>query len=53
MVQALASMLHGRRFASPSQSPVLDRLMPAINALPKRQREWAYILRRYRSTSRP
>ncbi|MFT0167678.1 hypothetical protein ACLKMY_01420 [Paraburkholderia mimosarum] len=44
MAQALASMLHGRRFSSPSQSPLLDRLMPAINAMPKRQREWAYIL---------
>ncbi|WP_322030285.1 hypothetical protein [Paraburkholderia sp. J76] len=44
MAQALASLLHGRRFSSPSQSALLDRFMPAINALPKRQREWAYIL---------
>ncbi|MEX3950910.1 hypothetical protein AB4Y40_24520 [Paraburkholderia sp. EG287B] len=44
MAQALASMLHGKRFSSPSQSPLLDRFMPAINALPKRQREWAYIV---------
>jgi hypothetical protein len=44
MAQALAAALHGERFASPSQSPVFDRLMPAINALPKRLREWAYIV---------
>ncbi|NLP60293.1 hypothetical protein [Paraburkholderia sacchari] len=44
MAQALASALRGEPFASPSQSPLLDRLMPAINALPKRQREWTYIV---------
>ncbi|MCG5075128.1 hypothetical protein [Paraburkholderia tagetis] len=44
MAQALASALHGEPFASPSQSPMLDRLMPAINALPTRPREWAYIV---------
>jgi hypothetical protein len=42
MVQALASSLHGERFSSRSQSPLLDGLMPPINLLPKRPREWVY-----------
>lgn len=42
MAQALAACLHGERFSSPSQSPLLDSLMPPINLLPKRQREWVY-----------
>ncbi|WP_244818078.1 hypothetical protein [Caballeronia sp. Lep1P3] len=42
MVQALAASLKGERFESPSQSPVLDSLMPALNQLPPRAREWAY-----------
>lgn len=42
MVQALAACLHGERFSSPSQSPLLDSLMPPINLLPKRAREWVY-----------
>ncbi|WP_248323604.1 hypothetical protein [Caballeronia sp. Sq4a] len=42
MVQALAASLHGERFTSPSQSPLFDSLMPALNQLPRRPREWAY-----------
>jgi len=42
MVQALSASLRGERYTSPSQSPALDRLMPAIGWLPKRPREWAY-----------
>jgi hypothetical protein len=42
MVQALAACLHGERFSSPSQSPLLDSLMPPINLLPGRAREWVY-----------
>jgi len=42
MVQALSASLRGERYASPSQSPTLDRLMPAISWLPTRPREWAY-----------
>jgi len=42
MALALADYLHGRPFTSPSQSPLLDRVMPAFNLLPRRAREWAY-----------
>jgi len=42
MVQAIAFFLHGREFDSPSQSPLLDRMMPLVNWLPKRPREWVY-----------
>ncbi len=42
MVQALAASMTGKPFASPSQSPALDALMPAINQLPRIAREWAY-----------
>jgi hypothetical protein len=42
MAQALAFCLRGQPFDSPSQSPLLDTAMPAINLLPKRPREWAY-----------
>jgi hypothetical protein len=42
MVQALAFFLNGREFDSPSQSPVLDRMMPLVNWLPKTPREWVY-----------
>ncbi|WP_197732891.1 hypothetical protein [Paraburkholderia pallida] len=44
MAQALASALRGEPFARPGQSPMLDFLMPAINALPRIPREWAYIV---------
>jgi hypothetical protein len=42
MAQALAASLHGKPFDSPSQSPLLDSLMPPINRLPTRAREWVY-----------
>lgn len=42
MTQALAAALRGEPFASPSQSPLLDAAMPAINALPRAAREWVY-----------
>jgi hypothetical protein len=44
MVQALAFCLHGRPFDSPSQSPLLDRLMPLANWLPRRLRDAAYAI---------
>lgn len=34
MLLALANALHDRPFASPSQSPTLDRLLPSLNRLP-------------------
>jgi len=42
MLVALANALHDRPFASPSQSPTLDRLLPSLNKLPTRLREWGY-----------
>lgn len=42
MVQALALCLHGQPFDSPSQSPLLDRVMPFANWLPRRARDVAY-----------
>ncbi|WP_371884400.1 hypothetical protein [Caballeronia sp. S22] len=42
MAQALALCLRGEPFSSPSQSPLLDAVMPAINRLPQRAREWVY-----------
>ncbi|MDF2914932.1 MAG: hypothetical protein K0R96_3053, partial [Pantoea agglomerans] len=33
MLLALANALHDRPFASPSQSPTLDRLLPSLNRL--------------------
>jgi len=42
MVQATAFFLNGREFDSPSQSPMLDRVMPLVNWLPKTPREWVY-----------
>ncbi|WP_312241069.1 hypothetical protein [Pantoea sp.] len=42
MLVALASALHDRPFDSPSQSPALDHLLPALNKLPERLREWGY-----------
>ncbi|MEK0081621.1 hypothetical protein [Benzoatithermus flavus] len=44
MVQALALCLQGQPFDSPSQSPLLDRLMPLANHLPERVRDVAYAL---------
>lgn len=44
MLVALANALHDRPFASPSQSPTLDRVLPALNLLPERVREWGYAL---------
>ena len=38
MLVALASALHDRPFDSPSQSPALDHLLPALNKLPTRLR---------------
>lgn len=42
MVTALSNALHQRPFSSPSQSPGLDRVLPALNLLPERLREWGY-----------
>ena len=42
MVQALALALRGRPYTSPSESPLLDSLMPAINRLPCKLREQVY-----------
>lgn len=42
MLVALAAALHDRPFSSPSHSPTLDRLLPALNKLPARLREWGY-----------
>jgi hypothetical protein len=42
MAQALAASLQGAPFTSPSQSPLLDRLMRVANVLPRRPREWCY-----------
>ncbi|MFD1800947.1 hypothetical protein ACFSFZ_01850 [Mixta tenebrionis] len=42
MVTALSNALHQRPFSSPSQSPTLDRVLPALNLLPDRMREWSY-----------
>lgn len=44
MAQALGASLHGAPFDSPSQSPLLDRVMPVANLLPRRPREWCYEL---------
>lgn len=44
MAQALAASLKGEPFSSPSQSPLLDASMPAINCLPRTAREWAYAI---------
>ena len=44
MVQALALCLHGQPFDSPSQSPLLDRVMPLANWLPRRARDVAYAM---------
>ena len=44
MLLALANALHDRPFASPSQSPTLDRLLPSLNRLPTGLREWGYAL---------
>lgn len=44
MVQALAAALENRPFTSPSQSPLFDKVMPAINLLPNKPREWAYAI---------
>lgn len=44
MVAALASALHQQPFSSPSQSPTLDRLLPALNRLPDTLREWGYAI---------
>ena len=42
MVLALSSSLRGEAFSSPSQSPWLDKLLPALNNLPRHLREWGY-----------
>lgn len=42
MLLALANALHDRPFASPGQSPMLDRLLPSLDRLPTRLREWGY-----------
>jgi hypothetical protein len=42
MVQAIGFFLNGREFDSPSQSPLLDRMMPLVNWLPQKPREWVY-----------
>lgn len=42
MLVALANALQDKPFDSPSQSPVLDRLLPSLNRLPARLREWGY-----------
>jgi len=42
MAQALALALHGREFRSLTGSPVLDSVLPAVNLLPRRLREWFY-----------
>jgi hypothetical protein len=44
MVQALALCLRGQPFDSPSQSPVLDRLMPLANRLPRQARDATYAI---------
>ncbi|MGC0887278.1 hypothetical protein WKG88_11745 [Pantoea agglomerans] len=44
MLLALANALHDRPFASPSQSPTLDRLLPSLKRLPTGLREWGYAL---------
>lgn len=44
MAQALGACLHGRPVASLSGSPLMDRLMPLVNHLPRRAAEWVYAL---------
>jgi hypothetical protein len=42
MVQSLACALNNRPFTSPSQSPLVDALMIALNNLPRKPREQIY-----------
>ncbi|MGH8419591.1 MAG: hypothetical protein ACRER8_20290 [Pseudomonas sp.] len=42
MVQALASALNDEPFTSPSQSPVVDKLMLLLNGMPRKSRERIY-----------
>ena len=45
MAQALGRSLHGEEFRSLSNSRILDRaVLPAVNLLPRRPREWFYAL---------
>lgn len=44
MLMALAHALHDKPFDSPSQSPMLDRLLPSLNRLPTRLKEWGYAI---------
>ncbi len=42
MARALGAFLNGKDFASLTGSPALDRLLPSVNLLPRRAREWFY-----------
>jgi hypothetical protein len=42
MARALGLFLHGQEFNTLTGSSALDRVLPLVNPLPRRSREWFY-----------